>query len=95
MKVKELLDMLDGTIADLKVAIVANQSRSFESPYTMLEFIQRANELQEDLDDLLKIRERLSSLNPEDDAEEHLSKEELEGLMKLMKLLESSKAHVY
>ncbi|MBP1911773.1 hypothetical protein [Thermococcus stetteri] len=95
MKVKELLEKVDETIASLKIAIVANQQRAMETPYTSLEFTQRAIELQEDLDDLLKAREFLLSLDSETDAEEHFSKEELEKFLKLLELLRSVDAHFY
>ncbi|ASJ08531.1 hypothetical protein A3L11_04500 [Thermococcus siculi] len=95
MKVKELLELVDETIASLKIAIVANQQRALESPHTSYEFTQRAIELQEDLDDLMKAREMLSKLDPESEAEEHFSKEELEEFLKMLELLRNSDAHVY
>ncbi|ASJ03124.1 hypothetical protein A3L09_07590 [Thermococcus profundus] len=95
MKVRELLEMVDETIAELKVALVANQSRAFETPYTSLEFTQRAIEIQEDLDDLIKVRERLSALDPDTEAEEYFGEEEIEKLKELLELLKESKSHVY
>ncbi|NJE77137.1 hypothetical protein [Thermococcus sp. ES12] len=95
MKIGELIERVDETIANLKIAIVANQSRAFESPQTSYEFIQRALELQEDLDDLMKAREMLSKLDPESDAEEHFSREELEEFLKLLELLKSSNPHAF
>lgn len=95
MKVGELLALVDETVANLKIALVANQQRALESPHTSYEFTQRAIEIQEDLDDLMKAREMLAKLNPEDDAEEHFSKRELEEFLKLLELLRSADAHVY
>lgn len=95
MKIKELVEILDEAIASLKIAIVANQQRAMETPYTSLEFTQRTIELQEDLDDLLKAKEFLLSLDPETDAEEHFSREELERFLKLLELLRDSEAHFY
>jgi hypothetical protein len=95
MKVGELLEMVDETIAELKIAVVSNQQRSFETPYTSMEFTQRAIEIDEDLRDLEKIREYLSTLDPEEDAENHLGKEGLEKLVKMLELLRRSEAHVY
>ncbi|ASJ06517.1 hypothetical protein [Thermococcus pacificus] len=95
MKIGELLELIDETIANLKIAVVANQQRALESPHTSYEFTQRAIELQEDLDDLMKAREMLAKLNPEDDAEEHFSREELGEFLKMLELLGSADAHVY
>ncbi|AIU69715.1 hypothetical protein TEU_04845 [Thermococcus eurythermalis] len=95
MKVRELLDILDETIAEVKIAIVSNQQRALESPYTSYEFTQRAIELQEDLDDLLKVREFLAGLDPEDDVENHFPREELEKFLKLLELLRKADAHAY
>ncbi len=95
MKVGELLELIDETIANLKIAIVANQQRALESPHTSYEFTQRAIELQEDLDDLMKAREMIAKLDPEDDVEGHFSKEELEEFLKLLELLRNADAHVY
>ena len=95
MKVGELLELVEEAIGDLKVAIVANQTRSFESPYTSLEFTQRAVELQEDLDELVKLRDRLLKIDPETDAEEIFEKTELEKLIEYLTLLRESKSHLY
>lgn len=95
MKIAELLGLIDETIAELKVAIVANQSRAFETPYTSLEFTQRAIELQEDLDDLMALRERLSAIDPEEEAEKYFPAEEIERLKKLLELLRTSRSHLY
>ncbi|ASJ05751.1 hypothetical protein A3L01_00765 [Thermococcus barossii] len=95
MKVGELIELLDETIASVKIAIIANQNRVFESPHTSYEFAQRALELQEDLDDLMKVREMLAKLDPEDDAERHFSEEELGEFLKLLELLRKADAHAY
>ncbi|NJF24722.1 hypothetical protein [Thermococcus sp. Bubb.Bath] len=95
MKVGELLEMVDETIAELRIAAVSNQQRSFETPYTSMEFTQRAIEIDEDLRDLEKIREHLNTLDPEEDAEKHLGTEGLEKLVKMLELLKRSEAHVY
>ncbi|MDI3474661.1 MAG: hypothetical protein PWQ79_1617 [Thermococcaceae archaeon] len=95
MKIRELIEILDEAIASLKVAIVANQQRSLETPYTSFEFTQRAMELQEDLEDLVKAREHLISLDPESDAEEHFSQEELERFLRLLELLKNVESHLY
>ncbi|ASJ11282.1 hypothetical protein A3L12_00435 [Thermococcus sp. P6] len=95
MKVGELIELVDRTITHLRIAVLANQSRSFESPYTSYEFIQRSLELQKDLEDLTRARERLSELDPESEAEEHFSKEELEEFLRLLELLGKANAHSY
>ncbi|ASA76886.1 hypothetical protein [Thermococcus sp. 5-4] len=95
MKVGELIELVDETIANLKIAIIANQNRVFESPHTSYEFAQRALELQEDLDDLMKAREMLAKLDPEDDVEEHFSEEELDEFLRLLELLRNADAHAY
>ncbi|ASJ14671.1 hypothetical protein [Thermococcus radiotolerans] len=95
MKVGELIELVDETIANLKIAIIANQNRVFESPHTSYEFAQRALELQEDLDDLMKAREMLAKLDPEDDVEEHFSEEELDEFLRLLELLRNANAHAY
>ena len=95
MKIGELIQLLDETIANVKIAIIANRNRAFESPHTSYEFTQRALELQEDLDDLMKAREYLSKFDPEDEAEEHFSREELEEFLKMLELLRNTDAHVY
>ena len=95
MKVGELLELIDETIANLKIAIIVNQQRALESPHTSYEFTQRAIELQEDLDDLMKARKNIAKLNPDDDVEKHFSREELEEFLKLLELLRNADAHVY
>ncbi len=95
MKVRELLELVEEAIGDIKVAIVANQTRAFESPYTSLEFTQRAVELQEDLDELVKLRDRLLELDPEIDAEEVFEKPQLEKLLGYLRLLQESKSYLY
>jgi len=95
MKVRELLEILDETIAAVRIAIISNQQRAFESPYTSYEFTQRAIELQEDLDDLLKARDLLASLDPEDEVENHFSEEELGKFLKLLEFLRKADAHIY
>lgn len=95
MKVRELLEILDETIAAVRIAIVSNQQRALESPHTSYEFTQRAIELQKDLDDLLKARDLLTRLDPEDDVENHFSREELEKFLKLLELLQKADAHAY
>jgi len=95
MKVAEILEMLDEAIANLEIAIIANQNRVFESPQTSYEFAQRAVELQEDLDDLRKLREELSKLNPGDEMEDHYPKEDVERLVKMLDLLRRANAHFY
>ena len=95
MKVGELLELLDEAITELKIAIISNQQRVFESPYTSYEFAQRTIELQEDLNDLIKAREKLSALDPEENAGDYFSEEELEKFLKLLELLKKSKSYVY
>ncbi|NJE05883.1 hypothetical protein E3E36_06945 [Thermococcus sp. M36] len=95
MKVGELIELVDETIANLKIAIIANQNRAFESPHTSYEFTQRALELQEDLDDLMKAREMLSKLDPESEAEEHFPREELEEFLRLLELLRDAEPHAF
>jgi hypothetical protein len=93
MKIGELLTKVEETMGELKIALVANKQRVFETPYTSLEFAQRASEIDEDLRDLEKLRNFLSTLEPEDEAEEHFSREELEKLLKMLELLKKSRAH--
>ena len=95
MKVRELVELLEETIAELKVAIVANQMRSFESPHTSLEFTQRAMELQDSLDDLMEIRDRLLDLDPDEEVEENFGLEELERILNFLRLMRKSKSHLY
>ncbi|WP_297506380.1 hypothetical protein [Thermococcus sp.] len=95
MKVGKLMGELDKAIAHLEVALVANQQRIFESPYTSYEFAQRALEIEEDLNDLKKLREELSKLDPESEIEEHYPEKDVERLLKLLELLERSNAHLY
>ena len=95
MKVRELLELLDETIAHLEIALVANQQRIFESPHTSYEFAQRALEIQEDLEDLKKLRKELEKLDPEGNVEERYGKEEVERLSKMLELLKEANAHLY
>ncbi|WP_297513497.1 hypothetical protein [Thermococcus sp.] len=95
MKVKELLELLEETIGHLRIALVVNQQRVFESPMTSYEFAQRAIEIQEDLEDLEKLRVELGRLDPESDVEEHYPREEVERLLKTLELLRESESHVY
>ena len=87
--------MVDETIVSLKIAIIANQNRAFESPHTSYEFTQRALELQEDLDDLMKAREALVKLDPGSEVGEHFSREELEEFLRLLELLRKADGHAY
>ena len=95
MKVRELIELVDETIANLKIAIIANQNRVFESPHTSYEFAQRVLELQEDLDDLLKAREYLGKFDPDDEVENHFSEEELREFLRMLELLRTTNAHAY
>ena len=95
MKVGELLGLIDETLTNLKIAIVSNQTRAMESPYTSYEFTQRAIELQEDLDDLIRARETLAKLDPEDEVERHFSERELGEFLKLLELMKNADAHAY
>jgi primosomal protein N'' len=95
MKVRELIERLDEAIADLKIAIVANQQRIFESPHTSFEFTQRAIELQEILDEVEKLRKMFADKDPEEDIEKYLKPGEAEEILKFLDLLERSKAHFY
>ena len=95
MKAKELLELLEETIGHLRIALVVNQQRIFESSYTSYEFAQRAVEIQEDLEDLEKLRAELGRLDPESDVEEHYPREEVERLLKTLELLRESESHVY
>ena len=95
MKIGELIQLLDETITNVRIAIVANQNRAFESPYTSYEFIQRALELQENLDDLMKAREYLSKFDPQDEEENHFSEEELRDFLKMLELLRDTDAYIY
>ena len=95
MKVKELLELLDETIGHLRIALVVNQQRIFESPYTSYEFAQRAVEIQEDLKDLERLREEIGKLDPNGEVEEHYPREEVEKLLKMLKLLRESESYAY
>ncbi|NPA47468.1 MAG: hypothetical protein GXO14_02335 [Thermococci archaeon] len=95
MKVRELIEMVDRAIGSLKIAIISNQQRSFESPYTSLEFTERAVELQEDLNALEKLRERLSGLDPDEDVGKHIGDEELARILRFIEEAENLNEHVY
>jgi len=95
MRVRELLELLEETIAHLRIALVVNQQRIFESPYTSYEFAQRAIEIQEDLKDLERLRAELERLDPEGNVEEHYPREEVEKLLKMLELLRESESHLY
>ncbi len=94
-KVGELIEMVDGAIGSLKIAIISNQKRSFESPYTSLEFTERAVALQEDLNALEKLRKRLSYLDPDDDVGRYIEGKELERILRFIEEVESFSEHVY
>ena len=95
MKVGDVLRMVDEAIANLEIAVIANQNRVFESPQTSYEFAQRAVELQEDLDDLKRLREELSKLDPGDEMEDHYPREDVEQLVRMLDLLRRTNAHFY
>jgi len=95
MKIKELLELVDEAIANVKIAIVSSKQRIFESPHTSWEFTKRSLELEDELDRLNKIREYLSSLDPEEYAEKSFSKEELKELLEYLRLLKEMRAHEF
>ncbi|WP_010478550.1 hypothetical protein [Thermococcus zilligii] len=95
MKVEELLSLVEETIGELKIALMANRQRAFETPYTSFEFLQRASELDEELRDLEKLRDYLASLDPGEEAEKYFTGEELEELLRLLELLRKSRPHEY
>ncbi|MFA4668535.1 hypothetical protein QDY65_08465 [Pyrococcus kukulkanii] len=83
MKVREVLELLDQAEANVKMAIVAYQTRIFESPYTSWEFTQKSLELQDILDELKTLRKKLESMDPE---EEFKGEEVIKALVKLKNL---------
>ncbi len=95
MKIKELLELVDEAIANVKIAIVSNKQRIFESPHTSWEFTKRSLELEDELNRLNKIRDYLSSLDPMEDAEKSFSKEELKELLEYLTLLRGMRAHEF
>lgn len=95
MKIKELLELVDGAIANVKIAIVSNKQRIFESPHTSWEFTKRSLELEDELNRLNKIRDYLSSLDPMEDAEKRFSKEELKELLEYLTLLRGMRTHEF
>ncbi len=95
MKVEELMRMVDEAIGSLKVAIISNQQRSFESPYTSLEFTERAVALQQDLDTLEKLRERLSSLEPSEEVESYIPGDELRRILRFIEDAVRMREHIY
>ncbi|MCO6040512.1 hypothetical protein [Thermococcus alcaliphilus] len=95
MKIKELLELVDEAIANVKIAIVSNKQRIFESPHTSWEFTKRSLELEDELDRLNKIKDYLSSFEPDEDAEKKFSKEELEELLEYLTLLREMRTHEF
>ncbi|ALV63602.1 hypothetical protein ADU37_CDS19030 [Thermococcus sp. 2319x1] len=95
MKIKELLELVDEVIANVKIAIVSNKQRIFESPHTSWEFTKRSLELEDELDRLNKIKDYLSSFEPEEDAEKKFSKEELKELLEYLRLLREMRTHEF
>jgi len=95
MKIKELLEVVDEAIANVKIAIVSSKQRIFESPHTSWEFTKRSLELEDELNRLNKIRDYLSSLDPMEDAEKSFSKEELKELLEYLTLLRGMRAHEF
>jgi len=95
MRIRELLELVDEAIANVKVAIVVNKQRIFESPHTSWEFTQRSLELQNELDKLNKIKDYLIKLDPNEEAEKRFSKEEFEELLKYLTMLREMKEHEF
>ena len=95
MKIKELLELVDEAIANVKIAIVSSKQRIFESPHTSWEFTKRSLELEDELTRINKIRDYLSSLDSEEDAEKRFSKEELEELLEYLTLLREMRSHEF
>jgi len=95
MKIKELLELVEGAIANVKVAIVVSKQRIFESPHTSWEFTQRSLELQDELDRLNRIKSYLLKFDPEEDAEKRFSKEELKELLEYLSTIREMKEHEF
>jgi len=87
--------LVEEAIADVKIAIGSGKQRIFESAYTSWEFTKRSLELEDELNRLNKIREYLSSLEPEEDAGKRFSKEELKELLEYLTLLKEMRAHEF
>ena len=95
MLIKELIEMVDEAMANVKIAIVSSQQRVFESPYTSWEFAQRSLELEDELDRLKKIREYLVKFEPEETAEKIFSEEEFRELLRYLKTMKEMRAHEF
>ncbi|NJE08188.1 hypothetical protein E3E31_06580 [Thermococcus sp. M39] len=95
MKVKELLELVEEAIANVKVAVVVSNQRIFESPHTSWEFTQRSLELQDELDKLNRIKDYLLKFDPEEDVKKMFSKEEFEELLKYLATIREMKEHEF
>jgi len=95
MKIKELVDIVDEAIANVKIAIVSSQQRVFESPYTSWEFTQRSLELEDELDKLKKIRNYIIQFDPEADAGKIFKEEELKELLVYLRIMTEMRAHEF
>ncbi|WP_461865191.1 hypothetical protein [Thermococcus sp.] len=95
MLIRELIDIVDDAIANVKVAIVSSQQRVFESPHTSWEFTQRSLELENELDRLKKIKEYLLKFEPEEIAEKIFSEEELRELLRYLESMKEMRAHEF
>ncbi|WP_324734844.1 hypothetical protein VFC49_06390 [Thermococcus sp. SY098] len=95
MRVKELLELLEEAIANVKVAIVVSKQRIFESPHTSWEFTQRSLELEDELDRLNKIKDYLLKFDPDKNVEKIFSEEELNELLEYLTALREMKEHEF
>ncbi len=95
MKVRELVERLDEVMANVKIALIVNQQRIFESPHTSFEFTQRAIELQKDLERLEELKAKLLQYDPDGNVEDYLGLEFTGELLKFLDLLERSRAYLY
>ncbi|ADT84623.1 hypothetical protein [Thermococcus barophilus] len=95
MRVKDLLELLEEAIANVKVAIVVSKQRIFESPHTSWEFTQRSLELEDELDRLNKIKDYLLKFDPDENVEKIFSEEELNELLEYLTALREMKEHEF
>ena len=95
MRIKELLELVEEAIANVKVAIIVSKQRIFESPHTSWEFTQRSLELQDELDRLNRIKDYLLKFDPDENVERIFSKEELDELLEYLTAIKEMKEHEF
>jgi len=95
MKIKELLELVDEAIANVKIAIVSNKQRIFESPHTSWEFTKRSLKLEDELERLNKIRKYLQQFGEEEHVEGKFSEEELKELLEYLRVMQEMRSHEF